>query len=70
MVKAGIPLLDAIRSATINAACAWRMSDSLGVIAPGMIADLIAVSGDPRADAAALGRVRFVMARGKIITAQ
>jgi imidazolonepropionase-like amidohydrolase len=69
MVKAGMSPIDAIRSATTNAAQAWRMSDSLGVIAPGMVADLIAVAGDPRQDVSALTRVSFVMARGKIIAA-
>jgi imidazolonepropionase-like amidohydrolase len=32
-----------------------------------MVADLIAVEGDPLTDASALGRVRFVMLRGRVV---
>jgi imidazolonepropionase-like amidohydrolase len=66
LVRAGIPALDAIRAATVGAATALGMADSVGVIAPRMIADIIAVDGDPLTDIAALGRVRFVMSRGRI----
>lgn len=65
--QAGLSPLEAIRTATINAAAALRLSDSLGLIAPGLSADIIAVEGDPLADLAALGRVRFVMLRGRAI---
>jgi imidazolonepropionase-like amidohydrolase len=64
---AGVSPLDAIRSATVNAARAFRLSDSVGTIAVGMIADLIAVEGDPLTDLDALGRVRFVMAQGRVV---
>ena len=67
LARAGIPLLDAIRAATGGAARALGLADSLGTIAPGKIADLIAVEGDPLTDAAALGRVRFVMLRGRVV---
>ena len=67
LANAGIPALDAIRAATINAAKAFGLADSLGAIAPGKVADIIAVEGDPLADVAALGQVRFVMLRGKVV---
>src|SRR5436190_2139729 len=67
LVRAGISPLEALRAATINAARAYQLADSIGGIAPGMIADLIAVDGDPLADATALQRVRFVMLRGRTI---
>jgi imidazolonepropionase-like amidohydrolase len=63
----GVSPLDAIRSATVNAARAFQLSDSVGTLAVGMIADLIAVEGDPLTDLDALGRVRFVMAHGQVI---
>jgi imidazolonepropionase-like amidohydrolase len=68
LVAAGIPPIDAIRSATSGAAKALGLSDSLGVVAPGMVADLIAVEGDPVADVASLGRVRFVMRGGRVVS--
>jgi imidazolonepropionase-like amidohydrolase len=65
--RAGVSRLDVLRAATINAARAFRLADSLGVVAPGMVADLIAVDGDPLADLGAMSRVRFVMARGRVV---
>lgn len=67
---AGVTPLDAIRSATVNAARALQLSDSVGRIAPGMSADVIAVEGDPLSDLESLKRVRFVMARGQVIKAR
>jgi imidazolonepropionase-like amidohydrolase len=64
---AGIPALEMIRSATINAASVLGIADSVGTIAPGKVADLVAVEGDPLVDIGALGRVRFVMSRGRIL---
>ncbi|MEK0431423.1 MAG: hypothetical protein RL139_1227 [Gemmatimonadota bacterium] len=59
--------MDAIRGATSLAAAALGIADSVGSIAPGMVADLIAVDGDPLADATALQRVTFVMQAGRLI---
>lgn len=67
LARAGIPLPDAIRAATTGAARALGVADSLGAVAPGFVADIIAVDGDPLTDAAALGRVRFVMVRGRVV---
>jgi len=68
MVRAGMTPDDAIRSATVNAARAWRLADSVGVVARGMVADIIAVSGDPLIDIGIMSRVQFVMARGRVVT--
>ncbi len=51
----------------MNAAAAFQIADSVGVIGAGRVADLIAVEGDPLTDLDALKRVRFVMARGMVI---
>jgi imidazolonepropionase-like amidohydrolase len=58
--------MDAIAGATSLAAEALGLGDRIGAIAPGLDADLIAVSGDPVADIAALSRVVFVMKGGKL----
>jgi imidazolonepropionase-like amidohydrolase len=67
LVQAGIRPADAIRFATINAARAYGIADSVGTIAPGKVADFIAVSGDPTSDIAALAQVKCVVQRGRKI---
>jgi imidazolonepropionase-like amidohydrolase len=56
----------AIVSATSLAAESLGLAGTLGSIAPGMEADLIAIDGDPRRDITALRRVVFVMRGGRI----
>ncbi len=65
-VEFGMTPLQAIRSATVNAADLLGMSGQIGSIVPGAYADLMAVRGDPLADVAALERVQFVMKDGKV----
>jgi imidazolonepropionase-like amidohydrolase len=67
LVRAGVSPLNAIRAATINAARAFRIADSLGTVRKGMLADFVAVSGDPVADVTTLLAPRFVMSRGRPI---
>jgi imidazolonepropionase-like amidohydrolase len=67
-VKAGQPPVDALWSATSLAAESLGLGASLGRLAPGYLADIIAVSGDPTQDITALQRVTFVMSQGRIIT--
>lgn len=66
MVEAGMPALEAIRSATLNAAALLDQEKRLGSIEPGYAADIIAVSGDPLRDVAVLQDVRFVMKDGVV----
>ena len=58
--------MDAITSATSLNAQALGMADSLGSVAPGKLADLVAVQGDPSRDIEALRRVVFVMKNGRV----
>ena len=60
--------MDAIVSATSLGAEAIGLGKTLGRIAPGYEADIIAVDGDPATDITALRRVVFVMKGGKVIT--
>jgi imidazolonepropionase-like amidohydrolase len=66
MVKYGMTSMQAIQTATHNAADLLGKSDLLGSIQPGKYADIIAVTGDPIADVRALEHVSFVMKEGKI----
>ena len=64
MTEAGMPPLEAIRSATLNAAELIGISDKTGSIEKGKWADIVAVDGDPQKDIQAMGRVDFVMKEG------
>ncbi|MEX0734176.1 MAG: amidohydrolase family protein [Steroidobacteraceae bacterium] len=66
MTKAGMPAMEAIRSATIVPARYLGIDDRLGSIEAGKLADIIAVPGDPRQDVQVLERVNFVMKEGVI----
>ncbi len=70
LVRAGLTPLEAIQTATVNAAAHLRISDEAGRIAPGMPADLIAVGGDPLNDVTELERVRFVMRGGEVFRSE
>jgi imidazolonepropionase-like amidohydrolase len=67
LARAGVPTIESIRAATINAARAFGIADSVGTLEKGMVADLIAIEGDPLADVGALERVRIVMSRGRVV---
>ena len=64
MIEAGMPAMDAIKAATINAADLLGQKDKLGSIEVGKIADVVAVDGDPLTDAKVFGKVVFVMKDG------
>jgi imidazolonepropionase-like amidohydrolase len=66
MVEYGMPPQAALRSATSTAARVLHMDTEIGQVKPGMLADLIAVDGDPTRDIARLRRVRLVMKGGRI----
>jgi imidazolonepropionase-like amidohydrolase len=68
MVEYGMSPLAALRAATSVNARMLHLEDQIGSIRPGLVADLVAVDGDPTADIAALRRVRLVMKGGRIYT--
>ncbi|WP_116126575.1 metal-dependent hydrolase family protein [Lewinella sp. IMCC34183] len=67
LVEAGVPALEAIRSATATAAGVLGRGDDLGRIRTGYVADIVAVPGNPVDDIATMTEVNFVMKEGKVI---
>ncbi len=65
--EAGFTPAEILRSMTTSAAKLLGVDGQRGAIRPGMAADLVAVPGDPLADASVLRRVSFVMKDGKIV---
>jgi imidazolonepropionase-like amidohydrolase len=70
MVKYGMTPMQAIQSATRNAADLLGKSELLGSLQPGKYADIIAVTGDPLENIRLLEDVKFVMKEGKIYKQQ
>ena len=65
-VEYGMTAMQAIKSATTLAAELLGEQGRLGAVAPGCVADLVAVAGDPLRDITELERVRFVMKNGVV----
>jgi imidazolonepropionase-like amidohydrolase len=65
-VKLGMTPVQAIQSATVNAADLLGWSQQVGTLEAGKYADIIAVSGDPTTDVTTLERVSFVMKGGQV----
>ena len=68
LVQAGLAPADALRAATRTAAEAVGLSDEIGTIEAGKVADLVAVDGDPTADIGAVSRVLAVYQAGNLVT--
>lgn len=67
-VKAGMTPVEALETATANAAQLLGKGEELGAIAPGYFADLVAVDGDPTADiGVAVNKVKWVMKGGAVV---
>jgi imidazolonepropionase-like amidohydrolase len=65
--EAGFTPAEILRSMTTSAAKLLGVDGQRGAIRPGMAADLVAVPGDPLADASVLRKVSFVMKDAKIV---
>lgn len=66
MVEAGMPAMEAILSATQVNAGILGMSDKIGTLEAGKLADVIAIDGNPVEDIHALENVSFVMKEGVV----
>jgi imidazolonepropionase-like amidohydrolase len=64
MTEGGMPILEAIKSATVSASELLGVTGQLGSIEKEKLADIIAVDGDPVKDVQSMGRVKFVMKNG------
>jgi imidazolonepropionase-like amidohydrolase len=69
MVEYGMTPLAALRAATSGNARIFHLDHQVGRIAPGMLADLVAVEGDPTRDIGSLRRVRAVFTSGRRVAA-
>ncbi|MEE9465220.1 MAG: amidohydrolase family protein [Candidatus Neomarinimicrobiota bacterium] len=67
MADYGMAPMDVIRSATLRGAELLRLEGEIGQIAPGFLADIIAVEDEPDKDISALKQVTFVMVDGKVV---
>lgn len=66
LVKAGMSPAEALKTATVNAAEALGQSATIGTLAPGKEADIVAVSGSPLEDVTRMQTVNFVMRHGVV----
>jgi imidazolonepropionase-like amidohydrolase len=67
MQAAGMPARDVLIAATSVNAKIFRIDNKVGAVRPGLLADLIAVAGNPTEDVRVLRQIRFVMKGGAIV---
>jgi imidazolonepropionase-like amidohydrolase len=67
MQDAGMPAREVLMAVTSVNARVFHIDDRVGAIRAGLIADLVAVRGDPSTDIYALRQIRMVMKGGKVV---
>jgi imidazolonepropionase-like amidohydrolase len=67
LTRRGMPPIDAIRAATINAAELLSWQDKVGALEVNHFADVIAVEGDPLKEITEVQKVKFVMKGGVVV---
>lgn len=67
MVKAGLSEIEAIKTATKNAAVCFGVEEFTGTLETGKFADIICVDGNPLKDIKACQKVTFVMKNGEVV---
>ncbi len=66
LLEAGIPIKESLKAATITNAKLLGMSDQIGQIKEGFLADIVAVEDNPMNNVSTLEQVVFVMKDGKV----
>jgi predicted amidohydrolase YtcJ len=66
LVEAGLTPLEALQTATLNPARVLNMTDSLGTVEAGKLADLVLLDADPLADIRNTQKIRAVLANGRL----
>ena len=69
MHQGGMTVLEAIRAATHNPAVTFGLDHEIGSLAPGKLADLFVVDGNPLDDIRATKEVRLTMVNGRLYDA-
>ena len=67
MVAAGMPPAEVLMAATRGNAKWFKLEKQLGTVSAGLLADLIAVDGDPVADISAVRKIKMVMKGGALV---
>ncbi len=67
LVKGGMKPLDALKAATSVDAVLLGVDKEVGTLVPGLLADVVAVPGDPTKDITVTERVAFVMKDGQVV---
>jgi adenine deaminase len=70
MANTGLSNYQTLRSATVEPARIMGVSNQLGTIAPGMIADMDIINGNPLMDMSTVANDVYVMQNGRLFTEQ